>query len=1134
MAAPSTINMPSLPAKHEDFIEYATAHPELPMAELLEPYKRYDAELRKVFAQHPNHNALKQPNVLPVFAGHETDVKVRARHLDLESEKERECYIMPLKDEDRKPDGAPAIAQSLREFRTNFNVFSESALVDMDWSNVVAAGSSVVTSLLAVPPKHAGSKRALRNWYHEELAPASDVDLFVHGLSEEEAIEKIKQIERSVRDAILVETTTVRTKNAITIASQHPVRHVQIVLRIYRSISEILTGFDVDCSCAAYDGHEVWTSPRALAAYMTQINTIDLTRRSPSYENRLSKYAKRGFEVYWPELDRSKVDPTIFERSFGRTQGLARLLVLEKLPKSEDREAYLDQRRAERGRPPVNRWRMRGHLIHGNIKDAHEDEVAEWVESDEVSDYHTFTVPYGPKFHARKIERLLYTKDLLLNAEWNKPKDREVNLHRHPAFFGTTDDVINDCCGYCPKPSTVEEEDVAKDESRVYIYGDISFIKDDPGRQAIGSFNPLTSDDWTEMAYVSNTGTLCQAIVDGDAEYVRAWLGQDGNDPNSRDWAGRTPLHLAVAHSTPVIVQLLIDHGSRLVARLVDGKTALHLAAMRGNVEMVSALLRKSEENEEEEQEKIDARKAARKAGEESGYIAAEVAETGKPTTDDSEASVSNEDSDIEIVEAADDDEDKDVDTTTENSMININPPAPDADDKALEDDEDDEPDIYNVNVLTWDTALSPLHLAIVNGHVQVVKCLVEQFGADALLPVKLFNDHDKSARAAILTLVLALQLPTKKATEMAHTLIQLGTSVAQADMNQVTALQYCVADRPEQLDQLINSDKTGLGRAINHLSVSGYRWAVEVSGPLLTAIKAKDGITASKLLSAGAKPSVSFAEYTKAYQTMHELGNDAKKNRQEFESRQQQPVLQAIRCELPLLAKVLVAEHGVDPNTLTPEGYRVVHDEYARNYTKGASMLDEVRCHVKKLKAWAPEEESLTPPLPLEDDATYLSKFANDSYARWSAQLQLNSAKERYAEDFRSYKDTVSRKGEEQKGLDKKCAAISELLRDYEQLEEALINAGAKTFQELYPDIELPVEHASAPYNYNNPKPKPFEVEFSFQRGDLSDEARDRYMQLYEATWRGDAKTVKELALVSRLELPRIDIENRGSRKMC
>jgi hypothetical protein len=33
----------------------------------------------------------------------------------------------------------------------------------------------------------------------------------------------------------------------------------KIVLRVYKSVSEILTGFDIDCSGAAYDGEQVYT-----------------------------------------------------------------------------------------------------------------------------------------------------------------------------------------------------------------------------------------------------------------------------------------------------------------------------------------------------------------------------------------------------------------------------------------------------------------------------------------------------------------------------------------------------------------------------------------------------------------------------------------------------------------------------------------------------------------------------------------------------------------------------------------------------------------------------------------------------------------------------------------------------------
>jgi len=356
---PAPIELPALPADHVDWISHAANHQDTPLRELIAPYKEYDSKLREIFAQQPEHPAITKPHVVPVFAGREEELKIRARNINAESDDERQRYLMPLTKADRRPNSMPAVVQSLKEFQTNFQLFSESALVGMDWSNVVAAGSAVVTSLLPVPEKHNGSKRALREYYHQQLALASDVDLFLYDLTEEQAIEKIKQIEQRIKDSILTETTTIRTKNAITIASQYPTRHVQIVLRLYRSISEILTGFDVDCSCAAYDGSQVYASPRALAAYMTQVNTIDLTRRSPSYENRLSKYSRRGFEVYWPLLDRSRIDPTLFERSFGRTLGLARLLVLEKLPKNADREAYVDQRRAERGRPAINRWSAR-------------------------------------------------------------------------------------------------------------------------------------------------------------------------------------------------------------------------------------------------------------------------------------------------------------------------------------------------------------------------------------------------------------------------------------------------------------------------------------------------------------------------------------------------------------------------------------------------------------------------------------------------------------------------------------------------------------------------------------------------------------------------------------------------------
>lgn len=167
----------------KDFIPYFNEHPYTPVSDLLALFKTFEDTLRKVYALQPKHAALRDQfiNTLPVFSGHEGNLRVQARSLQDEAENER--YIMPLGPSERKANGAPAVVDSIKGSKKNFDIFSESALVDMDWSNVVVAGSSVLTALLPAPEKYSGSKKALREYYHERLAPASDVDLFIYGLN---------------------------------------------------------------------------------------------------------------------------------------------------------------------------------------------------------------------------------------------------------------------------------------------------------------------------------------------------------------------------------------------------------------------------------------------------------------------------------------------------------------------------------------------------------------------------------------------------------------------------------------------------------------------------------------------------------------------------------------------------------------------------------------------------------------------------------------------------------------------------------------------------------------------------------------------------------------------------------------
>ncbi|KAI2705070.1 hypothetical protein CBS147317_2022 [Penicillium roqueforti] len=1080
-------SLPTLPVKHNDFVKYVNANLEKPMVDLVQPYNEFDAVLRKKFAQDPSHPSIQDnyANIVPLYGQTgSTNISIRARDLVSETPEQTEKYILPLSAKDRKPHGSAAVVPSLNEFKNNFALFTEGSLSEIDWSNVVAAGSAVVTSLLPVPEKYRNSKRGLRKYYHEEFAPASDVDLFLYGLNEDQAIEKIMHIEDKIKNTILYETTTIRTKNTITIASQYPNRHVQIVLRIYRSVAEILTGFDVDASCAAFDGRQVYASPRAIAAYITQVNRIDLTRRSPSYENRLSKYSHRGFEVFWPALDRSKIDPTIFERSFTRTEGLARLLVLEKLPRSHDRDNYLQKRREERGRPPLSLYlkRRQGKMLHGNIKDDWEDEVPEWQEQDQVSDYHTFTIPYGRRFNARNIEKLLYTKDLLLNAQWNQPKDRTVYLHRHPAFFGEAEYVIGDCCGYCPKPVTEEEVKVADEEGKIYIFGHITFIKDDPGRQEIGSFNPITETDWTEMAYVGRTEKLCQAILANDVDSVKAFLADEGTDPDRRDYTGRTPLQLACICSTPEVVQCLVDGGARMIPRMADGNTALHLAAARGDVDMIRILLTKSNENEEEEAKKQDSLKHKGES-------------KTKPSTD--------EDEDIDMIDQ------DDAMSHTSASYVKV-----ESDEKNLNvydtlQENDLEPDVYDINVVAWDSRTAPLHLAILHGHTEAVRELVTSFGADVLMPIKILNERDKTPQAAILNLVLVQVLPFEKAMEMSQTLLELGASPAQADLKQKTPLHYLAqSDKFGIFDIYVQHDEPAVKRAINHLAVQGHSYTPEFSSALMFALTAQNALAAAKLLDTGAYPKIDPAEVMKAITISRGRRTYYGVTEENAKYCVKQPILLAIENDLPLLAIDLL-HRGVNPNTDISERYR----------NQDRTVLDVVRQTLRDLREFLVVRKyqsyanSIATPLDPNDD-TYLSDFQPGTYKMAIAKDLLGNARKANRENEEQAKRAEAAPADPP-GLAEKKAFIAELICNYEKLESILLQKDAKTWAELHPPQTIPVQfpvHVST--EGTQLTSEPWKINFHFNVPGITDSARDGYLKLFEAAWNGDIGTIKTLTL--------------------
>ena len=262
-----------------------------------------------------------------------------------------------------------AVKPSLHDFRAAFDKFTSDQLIGLNWDNVFVAGGSVLACLMPatldpatpVAPRGAGGLAQRNRDCPEAGFKGSDIDIFLYGLTDVQAAEKVRHIydvvmrnraaATSAREGAAAspvgtvkrprrghaddgrgegdddDVNIVRTAHAITIIGQFPHRHIQLVLRMYRSPAEVLLGFDVDACSVGFDGFRPWCTLRARRALCKRINLFDLSRRSLTYEKRLHKYSRRGFAVLVPDLDLSKIDYPSLHGIRGQGLKGARLLL---------------------------------------------------------------------------------------------------------------------------------------------------------------------------------------------------------------------------------------------------------------------------------------------------------------------------------------------------------------------------------------------------------------------------------------------------------------------------------------------------------------------------------------------------------------------------------------------------------------------------------------------------------------------------------------------------------------------------------------------------------------------------------------------------------------------------------------
>ncbi|GMH44672.1 hypothetical protein BSKO_12624 [Bryopsis sp. KO-2023] len=727
-----------------------------------------DNEFRKLFARKREPDSwvmseLADPHhsLIPVF--NHRDLFACLEQLP---EEKATPKVFQISDFERKRPGVPSVVTKA-EFHRNFDeLFTEGALKYMNWDGVFAAGGSVLACLQPLPVTCDRNNRDRRAYMHDRGFPSSDIDLFLYGMAAGEAKRKIVEIYDAVVDANPFDVLCFRGTHAVTLVSQYPFRHIQIILRLYSSPFEVIAGFDVDSCAVGYDGDQVWVTPRCHLALVNQINPLNLTRRSPTYEVRLAKYARRGFEVPIPDLQRDRIDPTLFERPLHKVTGLAKLLLLERLPTAGQR---LEHKRSEMlSRISValkstrkSKWRTR---MNPSMEERLEKAL---MGKDEFSDYSTIFLPWGRGYTAEKCARLMKAKDFWLNSQ-EKVNKRTYKVH--PCFFGTAETILKDCAVDDPPiPEKVEKKYLEG-----FVRGPLTFIEDDPGRQMIGSFHPISEADYCAGAYVTeDAGKLCLAANSNDVPGVKRALAA-GVDPNCTDFSERTPLQLSTFTGSIEAAQVLLNNGAKISTRMPNGRTVLHIGAMYGCTELISKFLEKSKQNKEAAIQKISKKQIA-------GYY-------GGSSRSASEIKKS----------------------------------------------ELEKFDILDLDAEEWTKKMSPLHIAIFLGEVEVVRALIEN-GADPNKGWQLGDSESSFDYEIVPILVLVINLcswNSEASKKILGILIEGGCDAGWMDMTLKNILHMAAGNGNSTfIEQILEISPALKQQALDAVSV-------EKLTPLMTAIE--------------------------------------------------------------------------------------------------------------------------------------------------------------------------------------------------------------------------------------------------------------------------------------------------------
>lgn len=346
-------------------------------------------------------------------------------------------------------------------------------------------------------------------------------------------------------------------------------------------------------------------------------------------------------------------------------------------------------------------------------------------------------------------------------------------------------------------------------------------------------------------------------------------------DVNQRDHVGRAPLHLAILCKAQAIACHLIDADARITARLVDGRTPLHLAAQFDLKDVLEKLFERSAKNFAEEKKKDptfgdkdgdsemkDVKKQEKMSSEDdwSSHSDDDVEMVSSSEAKDQDG---DEDEDEEDKEDKDGSEDEGASEEDDTHSVPEQTPSPtDEPQGGIPEDEKDEPDVIDPNLLDWDFGFSPLAWAILYGSVEGVNILLSN-GADINVPTKRSSHPYTSFHPLELTI---LRQDEDEACVIAEFLIKAGVSCSTADKSMWTTFHRAVSEgRHKLLETFLRIDR----KAVSSLDFPALLYS-NVVFPVTTAVGRARYATLAILLSYDAKLVFDEADVSRAIEAAY------------------------------------------------------------------------------------------------------------------------------------------------------------------------------------------------------------------------------------------------------------------------